>query len=405
MKKFFSNKRVLFSLGTIALVGVLAVAGTNAFFSDTETSTGNTFTAGSIDLSLGGLFLSDNNGNSSFALDPDNNGRALYNFTDLKPGDIGGGSFNLKVSSNDAYVCAKSSITSTPENGIIDPESDAGDTTGGSNGGELQNYVQFATFDDENGNGIFDGGEPLNVNQFGGDSNGFTATEIAAAGWVPVAQTVDFPNSWLVELFLPTGVEHSAGILYCFGNFDLNGDCTAPIGDQNDAMTDQMIGSIEFYAVQTRNNDGFTCDSLNKTVLQLENKDIDQTWDPFLNDGIYGELTFISSHPTFDYTLDVFGLVPLTDYSLIYYADGWPGNNPGFLIGTLTTDGSGDMSIAGDIELGMDLPHINDGNSPGGAKIWVVQSNEYDAGNTSMTTWPPSSETLFEMNLVTYTDL
>ena len=43
-------KRILFSLGTLIVVAAVVVGGTLAFYNDTETSTGNIFTAGSIDL-------------------------------------------------------------------------------------------------------------------------------------------------------------------------------------------------------------------------------------------------------------------------------------------------------------------------------------------------------------------
>ena len=45
-------KRILLSAGMIAVVGALAIGGTIAFYNDTETSTGNVFTAGSIDLTV-----------------------------------------------------------------------------------------------------------------------------------------------------------------------------------------------------------------------------------------------------------------------------------------------------------------------------------------------------------------
>jgi len=47
-------RRILISLMTVALVGALISGGIYAYFSDTETSTGNTFTAGTMDLYLTG---------------------------------------------------------------------------------------------------------------------------------------------------------------------------------------------------------------------------------------------------------------------------------------------------------------------------------------------------------------
>ncbi|HDJ30461.1 MAG TPA: hypothetical protein ENF31_00645, partial [bacterium] len=48
------NKKILISLSIIGIVAAIAVGGTIAYFSDTETSEGNTFTAGVIDISIDG---------------------------------------------------------------------------------------------------------------------------------------------------------------------------------------------------------------------------------------------------------------------------------------------------------------------------------------------------------------
>ncbi len=45
-------RKILLSLGAIAFTAALAAGATGAFFTDTETSTGNVFTAGSIVLSV-----------------------------------------------------------------------------------------------------------------------------------------------------------------------------------------------------------------------------------------------------------------------------------------------------------------------------------------------------------------
>jgi predicted ribosomally synthesized peptide with SipW-like signal peptide len=44
------NKKLIISLSVIGAVAAIAVGGTIAYFSDTETSTGNTFTAGTLNL-------------------------------------------------------------------------------------------------------------------------------------------------------------------------------------------------------------------------------------------------------------------------------------------------------------------------------------------------------------------
>jgi hypothetical protein len=133
------------------------------------------------------------------------------------------------------------------------------------------------------------------------------------------------------------------------------------------------------------------------------------TWDPVhdpVTDGPYGILTYNPSGPTFDFDFEGWNLESEEDYALIYYADPWPGNNPGAFLGEDTTDGSGYIHITGGmggIELNMDLPHPNDGNYPAGfppvagegAKIWLVLTDDYDDGTNAMTGWNPT-EYLFE---------
>lgn len=117
---------------------------------------------------------------------------------------------------------------------------------------------------------------------------------------------------------------------------------------------------------------------------------------------MYGILTYKTENDTFDYDFEGRGLQASTGYSLIYYADGWPGNNPGALIGTMTTDANGDVSVVGDTNnLGIDLPDPADANYPEGAKIWLVPSSDYSGGQ--MTAWNPTKY-LFEYNLVKYED-
>ena len=45
-------KRILLSLGMIVFIGAVVAGATGAFFSDTETSSGNTFAAGELDLKI-----------------------------------------------------------------------------------------------------------------------------------------------------------------------------------------------------------------------------------------------------------------------------------------------------------------------------------------------------------------
>ena len=277
--------------------------------------------------------------------------------------------------------------------------------------GELADAIQFMFWVDD-GNNVLDSNESLLT--YGPASAAISGLHLALADYQE--NNLGGADGQPAE----GGSTYFIGKAWCFGEliprYDGQDNPTVKPGFtcdgssvNNITQTDNVTADISFFAIQSRNNGQFTCESNyspdERTILRLENKDIDVSWDPYLNDGVYGELSFISSHPTFDYTLDVYGLPVDTEYSLIYYADGWPGNNPGALIGTLTTNGSGNASVSGDVELGMDLPDSLDANYPGGAKIWVVKSTNYDAGTNSIVGWPIGAETLFEWNLIKYTDL
>lgn len=152
------------------------------------------------------------------------------------------------------------------------------------------------------------------------------------------------------------------------------------------------------------------------STLLLENKD-PSTWAIKSGDGIKATLNYNSSGTEFEFKLTAIGLVASTNYSLIYYANPWPGNNPGALLGGtwLGSDIMASGGVTGSIDLGHDLPTPPDSNmvvshclppdnySPPcyGAKIWLVLSSDYDG--IEMTRWNPTSY-LFETSLIAYTD-
>ncbi|MBA7494309.1 hypothetical protein ES702_04884 [subsurface metagenome] len=136
--------------------------------------------------------------------------------------------------------------------------------------------------------------------------------------------------------------------------------------------------------------------------LYLYEKDPSGEW-PIVEDGAWGKLKYNLSGSTFNYVFNGHELQPYTDYSLIYYADPWPGNNPGALIASGTSNEGGDIHLMGQAELGMDLPDAADANYPDGAKIWLVLSSDYDAVDKMMTGWNPT-EYLFEYQFISYDD-
>jgi len=140
-------------------------------------------------------------------------------------------------------------------------------------------------------------------------------------------------------------------------------------------------------------------------TLQLENKDTSPNSNYpdgkylILHDAYNGTLTYDMVGATFKYTFT--GTAPLasTKYYLIYYADPWAGNHPGALLGSGMTGLSGNIVLSGSVDTGS-LPNAADGNSPYGAKIWLV--SDYDPVTNSLTAWNPNNY-LFETGLIIYT--
>lgn len=75
------NKKILLALGMIVFVGAVVASGTGAFFSDTATATGNTFTAGTLDLKIAKNSSSDTPTGGWLEDQP-----LSWNFSDMAPG-------------------------------------------------------------------------------------------------------------------------------------------------------------------------------------------------------------------------------------------------------------------------------------------------------------------------------
>ena len=149
------------SLMTIALVSALIGGGIFAYFSDVETSTGNTFTAGTLDLNLDG-------GNTNVV---------KFTVSDVKPGDSGGGSWTVaNVGSIAGYLDLESISVSEAIGTTTDPEE--ADEPTGVDTIQLGTYLMVHLFVDTNNNGSWDAGE---ADIFGTDAAPAAINTIAAS--------------------------------------------------------------------------------------------------------------------------------------------------------------------------------------------------------------------------------
>ena len=107
--------KILLSSAVVVAAAVLVVGATTAFFSDTETSSGNVFTAGSIDLKVDGDWKEADLGEI----------HQFFNFDGIKPGDRGGNIISLHVSDNDARGRVLFNMLDNNENDCTEPELEA----------------------------------------------------------------------------------------------------------------------------------------------------------------------------------------------------------------------------------------------------------------------------------------
>ncbi len=303
MKKFFSKKRVILSLGTIAVVAILAFASTNAFFSDTEVSEGNSFTSGAIDLKIDSQCTynsaqSAECGNWEMKdLNPTSD--KFFNFSDVKPGDQGESTISLHMDSNDALGCLIIDRMTNDDLGLTEPELLVDETDGLGNG-ELAQEINFFAWDDD-GDNIWEQGEnPLFSNIYGPAS--------------------DVLNGKGYNLgILPTTEDTYLGIYWCYGdinvdseNYKLSCDGSAVT---NASQTDQLTADVWFYVEQARNNENFVCPTPVQTKnTVLENKT--EQWDIIANDDTFGNITFSNNDTSFNGTVNGTGLVPNAKYQI-----------------------------------------------------------------------------------------
>jgi predicted ribosomally synthesized peptide with SipW-like signal peptide len=272
-------KKIIFSLSVVAVVAAVAVGATTAFFNDTEVSTGNTFTAGAIDLTVDNTsyYNGEFNEGTSWTVKDLELGDYFFNFLDLKPGDWGEDTISLHVDSNDAWACMDISLTATDDNGLTEPEGEDGDVTGGLDEGELQDQVHFIWWADD-GDNVLEEDEEDSV---------FSQTLLSDLDDYKVA-LADSTGTGVLSSGPLTGLDtYYVGKAWCFGDFVMTpepqdgegytGDDQNPSGTNgpdvrnagiscdgssadNTAQTDSVEGDVSFMVIQSRNNPDFLCE-------------------------------------------------------------------------------------------------------------------------------------------------
>ncbi|MEK7576509.1 MAG: TasA family protein [Patescibacteria group bacterium] len=271
------NKKIFLSLSIIVGVVALAYGGTRSFFSDSETSTGNTFTAGAIDLKIDNESYVTSTSTGQLALNPrtswslrDLTIEKFFDFTDVKPGDVGEDTISFHVDNNDSWLCAAVKLTSNDENSNLQPEIKDGDTTIGAGNGELANQINFIWWAD-------DGDNVLETNELVLPGGPIGALNVGDEATVSLADAET--NIWGDTGPLPGNSDRFIGKGWCFGALTetpvtqdeqgktgsngplVRGTGFSCDGSQvnNTAQTDSLTADVTFSSIQSRNNLGYLC--------------------------------------------------------------------------------------------------------------------------------------------------
>ncbi|MCD6447925.1 MAG: hypothetical protein J7L58_02620 [Thermoplasmata archaeon] len=166
----------------IAVVAAMMNVGTRSYFSDIETGNDNTFTAGTLDLNVDGQ----------------NTNVVKFTVANLRPGNQPRGMWNISnVGSINGYLDIENIVVTSYEYGLLDPEQEAGDTTGddpGEGNGELQDVLNLRLFIDRDCDGWISTGDYVFFNdKVANLPDSFDLNEsIPAGGYIHIVAIFDW---------------------------------------------------------------------------------------------------------------------------------------------------------------------------------------------------------------------
>ena len=351
-------KNITKSLAIIAAAAAIVVGGSIAYFSDTDVSGNNTFTAGTLEIDVDGT-----NGvwEDGFTLD------------DMKPCYTDYINFKINNTGNNPVDITKKLVFEVnqcdKENGVNEPEceayggvysigsNDEGICTGGTNiiGDQRNDIESIINYD-------------LSVEVYDGDNK----------IWWQTIYTDD-DNKTLADIYgnegsVYLGMIPEGGYMLVTQSYHMKDSDQS----QNQYQSDQLAFNITIEGKQITGS------------ATLENKTGDPDW-KIIDDDFAGTLTYEVKHPTFDFTFT--GKAPQSgqEYDLVVITD--IANDKGVVLGTETANASGDIVITGDVNIG----NAKD------AKVWLIPHGDLDVTTGNWSGWH-LSKCLWETGLIWYED-
>ncbi len=342
-------RKILISILTIGAVSALLVGGTMSFFSDTEVSSGNSFTAGTIEI----------------AVDDQLHWSQSFNWEDVKPGREFEISFNItNEGMNPLKLWQITKCLVTDENGVIEPEQDWYDDNGVIEKNDIDSAIVYEMYVDGN----------LAVAK----EAGITMDKIKDA------------YLGLVKLDQPFEEDNGDGILYPGESVLVEQKYFMKSDTENWAQSDMMTFVIEIEARQIDAPEPL------QQMSFMDNKFVSGDWHVIADEQM-GILKYDYMAPTFNYDFYGVGLNSGMEYCLIYYADPWSSQGSGltgqtgFLIDQGVASSSGEITLSDNSNINTNLPNIDDGNYPYGAKIWLLPCSQYNISDHKLIGWDPNN--------------
>jgi len=230
-------RRILLSVMTIALVAVLGVGATRAYFSDVETSEDNTFSAGAINLMVDYESTYNGNNDEFWQLKDLTPTDRFFDIADVKPGDEGEGTISLHVFDNDAYIYGQILPQFDNDYSSNEPELETGDleeNPADAWDGELGQNLYWRIWIDD---GATDGWQGDDEGE--GDNLWQEGEDIIAQGYA--SELGSSPTGWIY-----LGQLDSSETMY------LGAEWSIDLGVGNEVQTDRYQADISFLAVQDR---------------------------------------------------------------------------------------------------------------------------------------------------------
>ena len=346
------NKKILLSISAIVAIVAVAAVATTAFFSDTQTATGNTFSAGTIEMAVD--WVKD----------------IPIHLQDMKPSQIGYTNFTVRnVGSDPINVTKEIKVTSSETVSTNRPECIAeggvwSDNRCGNGDDETHRWTSKNDVD--------------SVLQYDLSVKVYTATGTLA--WNQTLHDMDKTVAELQEQKMFLGMIPSGYYMDVVESYHMKSEAG------NEYQSDKITFDIVLTGEQLTG----------KLVLSNKNpnRPVKDGW--FVLGTKTGTLNYGVKDSKFNYSFT--GTAPLasTNYSLIMYeepfsfpaASGWPRTVK--ILGAGTTDGSGIITLTDSLDTGDML----------NAKIWLVKTTDL-TGSTLGPSFSPA-DYLFETGMIDY---